>query len=65
MEGSERGLRKIPKVLSQIAIEMGSDLGLLFSHMPLTVNSKILARVLLSRNFAYAKFCENKILAKW
>ena len=30
-----------------------------------TVNSKIFARVLFSRNFAYAKFCENKILAKW
>ena len=30
-----------------------------------TVNSEIFARVLFSRNFAYAKFLENKILAKW
>ena len=30
-----------------------------------TVNSEIFARVLFSRNFAYAKFRENKILAKW
>ena len=30
-----------------------------------TVNSEIFPRVLFSRNFAYAKFCENKILAKW
>ena len=29
-----------------------------------TVNSDIFARVLFSRNFAYAKFRENKILAK-
>ena len=29
-----------------------------------TVNLEIFARVLLSRNFAYAKFRENKILAK-
>ena len=31
----------------------------------ITVNSEIFARVLFSRNFAYAKFHENKILAKW
>ena len=30
-----------------------------------TVNSVILARVLFSGNFAYAKFRENKILVKW
>ena len=31
-----------------------------------TVNSEIFARVLFSRNFAYAaKFRENKTLAKW
>ena len=30
-----------------------------------TVNSEIFARVSFSRNFAYAKFRENKILAKW
>ena len=30
-----------------------------------TVDSDIFARVLFSRNFAYAKFPENKILAKW
>ena len=30
-----------------------------------TVNSETLARVLFSRNFAYAKFCENKTLAIW
>ena len=30
-----------------------------------TVNSEFFARVLFSRNFAYAKFCENKTLAKW
>ena len=30
-----------------------------------TVNSEIFARVLFSRNFAYAKFPENKILTKW
>ena len=30
-----------------------------------TVNSEFSARTLFSRNFAYAKFCENKTLAKW
>ena len=30
-----------------------------------TVNSEIFARTLFSRNFAYAKSCENKTLAKW
>ena len=30
----------------------------------ITVNSEIFARVLFLRNFAYGKFCENKILAK-
>ena len=34
-------------------------------NLKITVNSEILARVLFSQNFAYAKFCENKILAKW
>ena len=33
-------------------------------HITLTENSEIFARVLFSRNFAYAKFRENKILAK-
>ena len=33
--------------------------------MKSTVNSEIFSRVLFSRNFAYAKFHENKILAKW
>ena len=30
-----------------------------------TVNSEIFTRILFSRNFAYAKFRENKALAKW
>ena len=30
-----------------------------------SVNSEIFARVLFSRNFAYAEFRENKILEKW
>ena len=30
-----------------------------------TVNSESFERVLFSRNFAYAKFRENKILAQW
>ena len=30
-----------------------------------TVNSETFARDLISRNFAYAKFRENKTLAKW
>ena len=30
-----------------------------------TVNSEIFVRVLYSRNFAYAKFRENKIVAEW
>ena len=30
-----------------------------------TVNLEIFARFLFSRNFPYAKFCENKFLAKW
>ena len=38
-------------------------LKLLFLHT--TVNLEIFMRVLFSRNFAYEKFCENKILAKW
>ena len=32
---------------------------------PYTVNPEIFARVLFSRNFADAKFCENETLAKW
>ena len=35
------------------------------SCMSVTVNSEIFSRVLISRNFAYAKFRENKTLAKW
>ena len=31
----------------------------------ITVNSEILAKVLLSQNIAFAKFRENKILTKW
>ena len=34
-------------------------------HEISTVNPETYARVLFSRNFAYAKFRENKILAKW
>ena len=30
-----------------------------------TVNLEIFARISFSRNFADAKFCENKALAKW
>ena len=30
-----------------------------------TVNSEIFARILFSRDFAYAKFRENKIFEKW
>ena len=30
-----------------------------------TVSSEIFARTLYSRNFAYAKFHENKTIAKW
>ena len=33
--------------------------------MSIIVNSEIFARVLFSRNFAYAKFRENQNLAKW
>ena len=33
-------------------------------HGSITVNSEIFARVLFSRNFAYAEFRENKTLAK-
>ena len=36
-------------------------------HVPFSVNDKVIclfARVLFSRNFAYAKFLENKVLAK-
>ena len=33
--------------------------------LQVTLNLEIFARVLFSRNFAYAKFCENKILEKW
>ena len=36
-----------------------------FHKRPITVNSNIFKRVLFSRNFTYAKFRENKILAKW
>ena len=34
-------------------------------NLGITVNSEIFARTLFSRNFAYAKFHENKPLAKW
>ena len=34
------------------------------SELQNTVNSEIFVRVLFSRNFAYGKFYENKILAK-
>ena len=30
-----------------------------------TVNSEFFARFLFLQNFAFARFCENKILAKW
>ena len=33
-----------------------------YHAMSATVNSEIFARVLILRNFAYAKFCENKPL---
>ena len=32
---------------------------------PVNVNSEIFARILVSRNFAYANFRESKTLAKW
>ena len=35
------------------------------TDLNITVNSEIFARVLFSRNFAYAKFRENKILTNW
>ena len=35
------------------------------SEVQNTVNSNIFVRVLFLRNLAYAKFRENKILAKW
>ena len=40
-------------------------LSILLSKVGITVNLEIFARVLFSRDFAYAKFRENKILAKW
>ena len=39
--------------------------GCLVQNTMNTVNSEIFARTLFSRNFAYAKFRENKTLAKW
>ena len=36
----------------------------LFEENPLTVNSEIFERALVSQNFSYAKFRENKILTK-
>ena len=37
----------------------------ILSAILFTVNSEIFARVIFSRNFAYAKFRENKALARW
>ena len=37
----------------------------LTSEVTDTVHSEIFTRVVFSRNFAYAKFRKNKILAKW
>ena len=37
----------------------------LVADVQVTVNSEIFARILFSRNFAYAKFRENKTLVKW
>ena len=50
------------------ALEMNQHqerLYLLIKFKNNTVNSEIFARTLFSRNFAYAKFRENKTLAKW
>ena len=52
---------KIKKDMSSAAVVIGT---LVVNQGDVTVDSEIFARVLFSRNFAYAKFRENKILAK-
>ena len=46
-----------------VAPDQVSELPRFINYTVHTVNSKIFARTLFSRNFAYAKFCENKTLA--
>ena len=47
------------------AWQKAKDLKLRFLALLNTESSEVFARVLFLRNFAYAKFRENKILAKW
>ena len=55
-------LREIRNIIFRYELLYG---GLHCDQWLLTVNSEIFARVLFSRNFAYAKFRENKILTNW
>ena len=54
-----------PGLMVGICSESNDNLGKMKSPQSLTVNPEIFARILFSRNFAYAKFRENKTLAKW
>ena len=51
--------------LDHVLVHMDMEAQIYCETVPCTVNSEIFARVLLSWNFAYAKFRENNILAKW
>ena len=60
----ENSMFSINTTISELSLAQVSLL-----HQPIkkrdTVNWEMFARVLYSQNFTYAKFCENKILAKW
>ena len=56
-------------LFSQKALRHISDVknSRLRQDLPISINDQVIchfARVLFSRNFAYVKFCENKVLAK-
>ena len=54
-----------PLQISLWAVNIGQILVSTTEHVQGTVNWEIFARVLFMRNFAYAKFHANKIIAKW
>ena len=51
--------------LDNLQVHMDMEAQIYCETVQCTVNSEIFARVSFSRNFANAKFRENKILAKW
>ena len=77
MKALNRSSEPPAKIFYAMTAEYYSTIQLLYHHIMVfnvsvscktnggTVNSEIFEKVLFSRNFAYAKFRETKILAKW